>query len=145
MSCAIGFVAATVCLTCPFTHNGVSDNQGRAFFFCFGLVKCHTDCIRVVTVNFDNIPSPCFIFFTGIFNGYIFSLGRKLDVVGIIEHDEIVQTECSGNTSGTLRNFFLNTTVRNIRVNGFIHHFFKTSFHKFGSDGCTYSECMPLS
>ena len=42
-------------------------------------------------IDFNDFPAPSFVFLAGIFDGHILCLGRKLNVVGIIEHDEIIQ------------------------------------------------------
>ena len=102
MGSAVGFIAAAVRLARAFTHNGMADNQCRTLCLGFSLVECTTDGICVVTVDFDDFPAPCLVFLGGIFDGYIFRFGGKLDVVGVIEHDEVVQTQRTGNTACTL-------------------------------------------
>ena len=99
---AVGFVAAAVCLACTFTHYGVTDNQRRTLSFGFSLVECAADGICIVTVDCDDFPAPCLVFLCCIFDGYIFRFGGKLDVVCIIEHDEVVQSQRTGNTACTL-------------------------------------------
>ena len=87
----ISFVAAAVCLAGTFTHYGMADNQRRTLFLSFGFVQCTADGIGIVTIDFNDFPAPSFVFLAGIFDGHILCLGRKLNVVGIIEHDEIIQ------------------------------------------------------
>ena len=142
---AVGFIAAAVCLACTFTHNRFTDNQCRAFFFSLCFFDCCADFVRIITVDAKYVPSPCFIFHGSIFNGYIFRFSRKLDIVGVIEHNQVVQSQCTGNTSGTLRDFFLDTTVRDVSIDCLIHHLVETGFQEFGSDGSTHSESVSLS
>ena len=85
----ISLVAAAVCLAGTFTHYGMADNQRRTLFLSFGFVQCTADGIGIV--DLDHLPAPSFVFLAGIFDGHILCLGRKLNVVGIIEHDEIIQ------------------------------------------------------
>ena len=75
MSSTVGFVAAAVCLACTFTHNSVTDDQCGTFRFCFSFIECATNSVGIVTVDFDNFPAPCFVFFSGIFDCYIFCFG----------------------------------------------------------------------
>ena len=78
-----------------------------------------------------------------VFNGHIFRFGRKLDVVGVIEHNQIVQTQCTGNASGTLRNFFMDTTVGDVSIDCLVHHLVEPGFEEFGSNSGTYCEVCP--
>ena len=142
---AVSFIAAAVCLACTFTHYGFTDNQRRAFFFSLCFFDCRTDFVRIITVDTKYVPSPCFIFHGSVFNGYVFRFCRKLNIVGVIEHNQVVQSQCTGNTSRTLRDFFLNTTVRDVSVNGLIHHLVETGFQEFGSDSSTYCKSVSLS
>ena len=145
MCSTVGFVAAAVCLACAFTHNGFTDNQGRALFFCLCFFDSCTDFVRIITIDAEYVPSPCFIFHGSVFNGYIFRFCRKLNIVGVVEHDQVVQSQCTGNASGTLRDFFLNTTIGNVCVNSLIHYFIEACFQEFSCDSGTYSESMSLS
>ena len=142
---AVCFIAAAVCLACAFTHYGLTDNQCRAFFFSLCFLDSCADFVRVVTIDGKYVPSPCFIFHGCVFNGHIFRFCRKLDIVGVIEHNQVVQSQCAGNTSGTLRDFFLNTTVRNVSIDGLIHHLIETGFQEFCGNRGTYGESMSLS
>ena len=145
MSSTVSFVAAAICLACTLTHYGMTDNQGRTFVFCFRFVQSATDSVGIITVDLDHLPAPSFVFLGSIFDGYVFGFSRKLDVIGIIEHDEVIQSQCTCDTACTLRNFFLYTTVRNISVDGLLHHFFETGFHEFSCDSCTHCESMALT
>ena len=144
VSSTVGFVAAAVCLTCTFTHYSLTDNQRRTFFFSLCFFDSGTDFIRIVTVDAKYVPAPCFIFHGSVFNGHIFRFGRKLDVVGVIEHNQIVQTQCTGNASGTLRNFFLDTTVGDVSIDCLVHHLVEPGFEEFGSNSGTYCEGVSL-
>ena len=53
-------------------------------------------------VGFDDFPSPCPVFGRRILGGHFIGYCGKLNVVGIIEHHKIAQSEFSRDTSGTL-------------------------------------------
>ena len=88
----IGFIAASIGFACTFTHRCFTDDQGRAFTFCFCLFEGSADGIGVVTVDFDYFPIPCLVFHGYVFCCDIFCFSRKLDVVGVVEHDQIIQS-----------------------------------------------------
>ena len=145
MCSAVSFIAAAVRLACTFTHHSLTNNQCRTFLFRLCLFDSCTDFVRIVTVDTQYVPSPCLILHGSIFYSYIFRFCRKLNVVGVVEHDQIIQTQCTGNTSGTLRNLFLDTAIRDISVDSLIHHLVKTCFQKFSGNGSTYGKGMSLS
>ena len=91
MSSTVGFVAAAVCLAGTFTHYGMADISVGHSFSALASFQCTADGIGIVTIDFNDFPAPSFVFLAGIFDGHILCLGRKLNVVGIIEHDEIIQ------------------------------------------------------
>ena len=59
----------------------------------------------------------------------------------------MLQSQMSCDTSGTLRDFFLDTTVRNISINSFLieRGISCAGSKEFSCNGSTYSEYMALS
>ena len=109
------------------------------------LVQGVADGIRVVSVNSDSLPSPGFVFQGSVFGGDILGFSGELYVVGVIEHDEIIQSQCACNAAGALGDFFLDAAVGDVGVDGLGHHFGEAGFQEFGGDGGTYGKGVPLS
>ena len=100
------FVAAAVGLACALGHDGVTDDEGGAVLFPVGSGECLTDGIRVVAVD--------------IHDGSAF--GGELYVVGIVEHDEVVQSECACQSSDFCADAFLDASVGDVGVYLVLHH-----------------------
>ena len=83
-------------------------------------IKSLANLCNVVSVNTEHFPTQCTILCSGILVCYHAGLGGKLNVVCIIEHYKIVQSQCAGNTCCTLRDFLLNATVGNVCVDGLL-------------------------
>ncbi len=81
-----------------------------------GHFKRAANCFNIAAVNCQNIPVPGAIFSGSVFVGNVVNFSGKLNVVGVVEHNQVAQTEMAGNASGTLRNLFLNTAVGNISI-----------------------------
>ena len=96
------FVVTLVGTHGTFTHDGTTDDQGRTLGFGFRFVQSLAYFIYIVSVDADHFPTPCFIFHSDIFSRYFFYGCRKLDVVGVVKHDQVIQSQCSGNTTGAL-------------------------------------------
>ena len=74
--CAVVFETRAVGFECAFAHDGVSDDECRAFVFGFGCRECFANGFHIVSVDFDDTPTPCFVFFGGVFAGYGSGFGR---------------------------------------------------------------------
>ena len=139
------FIAASIGPSGAFAHDGVPDDKGRAFRFGLRFIQRPADGIRVIAVDGDDFPSPCFVFLGCIFVRDSFGFGRQLDVVRIIKHDEVVQAQSPGDASRSLRDFFLYASVGDIRIDGLRHYFRETGFQELGGDGGPYGKRMSLS
>ena len=78
-------------------------------FLCVG--KSLADLVWIITVDNGHVPSPGTILGLCVFIHHFLALCRELDVVGVIEHDEVVQSEDASQTTCALGNFFLYTSV----------------------------------
>ena len=115
-------VACAVCAESTLTHYGLSDDEGRAVLLLLGSIERLTNLSYVVTVDLDDVPAPSLVLHLCILVHYNATLCRELDVVRIVEHDEVVQTEVTGDTTNTLRNLFLYSTIRDVCVDLVLHH-----------------------
>ena len=146
MGLAVALVAGTVSLDGALTHDTLTDNQGWLALGNLGDIQCAANLLHVVTVDFDHIPAPGTILGCSIFCSYHLTLGRKLDIVGIVEHDEVIQAQSAGNTACALRNLLLDATVGNISVDLVIHHLLaQQSSQMLLSNGSTDSVSVTLT
>ena len=140
------FVATTVSLQCSFRHNSPTDDKRRAAFFLVSSYKCFTDSVWIIAINLQHIPSPSTIFHASIFVHNHSTLSRKLNVISVIEHNKIVESQVSCQSSYLCTNTFLDTTVRDKGINLVLHHgMTKSCFKEFLSNCCTSSVGMALS
>ena len=88
----VAFVAAVVSLASALTHDTMADDQAWTIGFLLSILDGFANLVNVVTIDLLYVPSPCFVFLGGILIGHHFCLGGELDIVGIIEHDEVVES-----------------------------------------------------
>lgn len=142
----VTLVAAVVGLACALTHQCVTDDKCRTVLLLAGKDQSGTNLVRVVAVYCQHVPSPCAIFLLGVLVHHHVTLGRELYLVGIVEHDKVVQMQQAGNASCTLRNFFLNAAVRDVSIDLMLHHCASEACLKeFLCNGSTHSEGVSLS
>ena len=70
----------------------MADDQAWTIGFLLSILDGFANQVNVVTIDLLYVPSPCFVFLGGILIGHHFGLGGELDIVGIIEHDEVVES-----------------------------------------------------
>ena len=81
MSLAVALEALIVGSLRSLAHHALSDDEYRTVSDCLGLVKSLTDLAAVVSVNGNDMPSPCTVFHCRILVYHITALGRELNVV----------------------------------------------------------------
>ena len=91
MRLAVAFVAAAVVLQSAFAHDAMTDDERRLAFHGFCLVERPSDLLHVVAVDVNHFPAKRTISHRHVFASHHFSLCRKLYVVGVIEHDKVVE------------------------------------------------------
>ena len=95
-------VAGTVSLESTLAHDTMSDDERRLARDGLRLAESLTNLSHIVAVDFDYLPAKCTILHGRILSIYQSSLGGELDIVGIIKHDKVVQTERACHTGRTL-------------------------------------------
>ena len=147
MSLAVGLVRSTVSLEGTLTHDALTDDEGWLAFHLLSLVESSTNLCSVVTNDFNHFPTESTILCSSILCHNFLSLSRKLNVVRVIEHDEVVKTENGSDTCTALRNLFLHTTIRDVSVDGFLSESWvaSVSSQELGSDGSTNGENVTLT
>ena len=145
MGSAVALVRAVVGLAGTLTHHTVTDNQAWTILLGLSLLDGLTDLVDIVTVDLLDIPAPCLVLLGGVLASNHLCAGRELNIIGVVEHDQVVETEVTGDTASALRDLLLYTTVRDIGVDGLVHHVAQTSLQELGGDGGTNGEAMTLT
>ena len=122
MSIDASLIACTIGTQGSLAHHGFTNDKGRTLLLLLSCCEGFTNLSYVVAINLDDIPSPCLIFHLGVFGHHNATLCRELDIVGVVEHDEVVQTQVACNTAYTLRDFLLYGTIRDVCIDFVLHH-----------------------
>ena len=93
MSLAVGLVRRTVGLEGSLTHDTLTDDEGRFAFHLLSLVESLANLIDIITIDLEYLPTKCTILGGCVLVHNLLGLGRELDVVAVVEHDEVVKTE----------------------------------------------------
>ena len=117
----------------------------RTSFLCFRFDDCLTDRIGIIARNLLNIPSPRLVFGSHIFGGHFAATCGELDGIRVIEHNEVIESEVSGQTACALRDLFLNATIGDKGIDGRVMNLTVAGVEPFGSDRSSYSERVSLS
>ena len=147
MRLATAFVAATVCLKSALAHDAVTDNEGGLASDSLRLVECLTYLSHIVSVDVEHFPSEGTVLGSRIFVSHDAGFCGELDVVCIIEHDEVVESQVSCDAGSSLTYFLLYAAIADIGVDGFLLEGRIACFcvEELGSDGSTYGIGVALS
>ena len=104
-------------------HHGAAQDEGRPFLFLVRGVKGLVEGLRIVAVHLDDVPAPGAVLGSIVFFVDGVDVGRQLDTVAVVEHNQVVQAKVAGDAARALRDFFLNTSVRDIGVGLVCHRF----------------------
>ena len=108
--------ARTIGTNCTLTHHGLTNDQCRTLLLLVCCLQCRTNLILRMTVDAHYTPAPSLIFSYNILSINLLNRGRELNIVGIVVHNQIVQTQVTSQTTYTLRYLLLDTTVRDICI-----------------------------
>ncbi len=142
---AVALIRRAVGLAGTLAHDAVADNQARTLLLSLSLTDSLANLVDIVAVDLLYIPSPGLILLGGVLAGDHLGAGRELDVVGIVEHDEVVESQVAGDAACALRNLLLHAAVGDVGVDGLIHHVAQTSLEEFGCDGSTHGKGVALA
>ncbi len=98
----------------------------------------------IVAVYFNHVPVP-----GAVLGGHILvidsvDIGGELHAVAVVEHNEVRQSQESGDTSGALRNLFLHTSVGDESIGLVSHNIAEARLQETLSDGAADSHCVTL-
>ena len=125
-------------------HQRMADDQRRLFGLRHRAGESLTDFGGIVAVDTDDAPAPSLVLGHDILGRNLLDLGRKLDIVRVVEHDQVAQPEMPGDAADALRNLFLNTAVGDERVGLVRHPVAEASYEKTLGDRRTQSHRMAL-
>ncbi len=147
MSLAVALVGRTVCLESTLTHDGLADDEGRLTLNRFCSVDSLADSSHIVSVDFEYFPTECTILGSSVLVHHDSSFCRELDVVGVVEHDDVVESEVCSYTTCALRDFLFDTAIRDVDIDGFLckARIASVGSEELSSDGCTDAVRMALS
>ena len=128
-----------------FAHQRMAYDQRRFFGFGDRAVQRLADFGGVVAVDADDVPAPRFVFGHDVFGRNFVHFRRKLDVVRVVEHDHVAQTQMAGDTAHALRHLFLNTAVGDEHVGFMRHPFAEAGYQKAFGDRCAQRHRMSLA
>ena len=120
MGLAVGFVGRAVVLERTLTHDALADDQAGFALHRLSLVERLANLCGVVADNFDDFPTESAILGSSVLAHNVLGLSGELDVVGVVEHDQVVQTQNAGDTRCALRNLLLDTAVGDVGVDGLL-------------------------
>ena len=102
--------------------------------------------VGVVAVDGQHVPSPSAVFLLSVFVHHHATLCRELYVVGVVEHDKVVEFQHSSDASCALRNLLLYAAIRDVGIYLVLHHgATKTCLQELLGNSGTYSEGVALS
>ena len=146
VSLDIVLIACTISFQGTLTHHCVTDNDCRTLGFFLSGIESLANLVDVITVYLDYVPAPSLVLGTGVLTHDNAALGRELDVVRVIEHYKVVESEVSGYTTNALANLFLNAAIRDVSVDLVLHDgLAETSLKELLSNGSTSCDGMTLS
>ena len=142
---ALAFPVSTFRGDAALTHGRVTDDDRRATFLRFRFDDGLTDGVGIIARDLLYVPTPCCVLSGYIFGGHFAATCGELDGVGVVEHNEVIQTQVTCQTACTLRDLLLHAAVRDEGVNGRVVDGTVALVEPFGSNRCTDSEGVTLT
>ena len=105
----------------PLAHDRMADDERRAFRFGIGRHERLADFIDIVPVDRQYVPAPGFVFHGHVLGVHLIDLGRELDVVRIVVHDEVAQPQMPCDASHALRDLLFDGAVGDVGI-GLVRH-----------------------
>ena len=126
-------------------HNRTADDKRRTLLLGIGGREGFADLLYVMAVDGDDVPAPRLVFHRYVLGIHLIDLGRKLNVVRIVVHDQIVHPQVAGDAAHALRHLLLDTAVGDVYVCLVGHPFTETGYQKTFGDSCSDGHGMSLT
>ena len=127
------------------THDRLTHDDRRTLGLGIGSYEGCTDLVDVVAIYGDHVPIPSLILHLDVLRINLVHLGRELDVVRVVVHDEVREAQVTGDAAYTLRDLLLNGTIRNVGVGLVSHPLAKASHHEALGNRSTEGDGMTLT
>ena len=108
--------ARAIGANCTLTHHGLTNDQCRTLLLLVCSLQSLANLLHRVTVNAHHAPAPSLILSYDILSINLLNSCRELNIVGIVVHNQVVQTQVTSQTAYTLRHLLLDTTVRDVSI-----------------------------
>ena len=97
-------------------HNRTADDKRRTLLLGIGGREGFADLLYVMAVDGDDVPAPRLVFHRYVLGIHLIDLGRKLNVVRVVVHDQIVHPQVAGDAAHALRHLLLDTAVGDVGI-----------------------------
>ena len=146
MGLDVVLVAGPVGLERAFGHDRMANDEDRALLLLLGHGKGLANLVGIIAVDLDDAPSPSLILHSHVLGIDDVALGRELDLVGVVEHDEVVQAQRTGNAAHALADLLLHSTIADVGIYLVLHgRMAEASLKKLLCHGRTSRKGMSLS
>ena len=147
MGLAVALIAGAVLLERALAHDGLADDECGLASDGLGLLDGSADLGSIVAVDLEDLPAECAVLGCGVLVHHLGGLGAELDVIAVIEHHDVVQTQCACDAGCSLRDLLLHAAVGDVDVDGLLGEGGVAGVRgqELGSDGSTDAEGVALT
>ena len=140
-------VAGAIGLQSALAHHAFADDECRLVLHSLSLLDGTAYLLHIVAVNLYHLPLQCAVLGGSILVHHHIGLGGELYVVGIIEHDEVVQSQRSCYACSTHAYLLLYASIADIGIDGLLAEgrIAGACSQELGGNGSTYCVGMTLS
>ena len=128
-----------------FAHHRAADDDRRTL----GLGTCRAergaDLVDRLSVDVEHVPAPGLVFGAYVLGVHLVDLGRELDVVRVVVHDQVRQSQMTCDAAHALRNLLLHGAVRDVGIGLVRLPLAETGHHEALGDRCAQRHGVSLT
>ena len=128
-----------------FAHHRAADDDRRTL----GLGTCRAergaDLVDRLSVDVEHVPAPGLVFGAHVLGVHLVDLGRELDVVRVVVHDQVRQSQMTCDAAHALRNLLLHGAVRDVGIGLVRLPLAETGHHEALGDRCAQRHGVSLT